>query len=54
MRAALSRRFLIHRVWRNLQLYEKAMAQNTTIFLDSADPIVRLFFQGPGSPEKKK
>jgi modulator of FtsH protease HflC len=39
---------------RNLQLYEKAMAQNTTIILDSADPIIRLFFQGPGQPEKKK
>lgn len=34
---------------RNLQLYEKAMGQNTTVFLDSEAPVVRLFFQGgPG------
>jgi modulator of FtsH protease HflC len=39
---------------RNLQLYEKAMSQNTTIFLDSEDPVVRLFFQGPGQAGKKK
>ena len=38
---------------RNLQLYEKAMGQNTTVFLDSEEPIVRLFFQGAGGPVKK-
>jgi modulator of FtsH protease HflC len=31
---------------RNLQLYEKAMGQNTTVFLDSEAPVVKLFFQG--------
>ena len=39
---------------RNLQLYEKAMGQNTTIFLDSQDPIVRLFFDGTGEAGRKK
>jgi membrane protease subunit HflC len=38
---------------RNLQLYEKAMGTNTTLFLDSQDPIVRLFFEG-NEAEKKK
>jgi membrane protease subunit HflC len=33
---------------RNLQLYEKAMGQNTTVFLDSEAPVVRLFFHGTG------
>lgn len=39
---------------RNLQLYEKAMGQNTTVFLDSQDPILRLFFEGNGDSGKKK
>jgi membrane protease subunit HflC len=39
---------------RNLQLYEKAMGTNTTIFLDSQDPIVRLFFEGNGETGKRK
>ncbi|HUJ15715.1 MAG TPA: protease modulator HflC [Thermoanaerobaculia bacterium] len=38
---------------RNLELYEKSMSQNTTIFLDSADPVIRLFFQGPETEKKK-
>jgi membrane protease subunit HflC len=38
---------------RNLQLYEKAMGPNTTIFLDSRDPIVRLFFEGNEAGTKK-
>jgi membrane protease subunit HflC len=37
---------------RNLQLYEKAMGQNTTIFLDSEEPVVRLFFRGTGETRK--
>jgi membrane protease subunit HflC len=39
---------------RNLQLYEKAMGQNTTVFLDSQDPIVRLFFDGTGEAGRRK
>jgi membrane protease subunit HflC len=39
---------------RNLQLYEKAMGQNTTVFLDSEDPVVRLFFHGSGDDGRKK
>lgn len=39
---------------RNLQLYEKAMGANTTIFLDSDTPVVRLFFQGAGNGGKEK
>lgn len=38
---------------RNLQLYEKAMGTNTTVFLDSQDPIVRLFFEGNEAGKKK-
>lgn len=52
--AAYARDPQLYEFLRNLQLYEKAMAQNTTIFLDSEDPIVRLFFQGPREPGKKK
>jgi membrane protease subunit HflC len=37
---------------RNLQLYEKSMGQNTTLFLDSEDPIIRLFFRGNGEAAK--
>jgi len=39
---------------RNLQLYEKAMGQNTTVFFDSEDPVVRLFFHGSGDDGRKK
>lgn len=38
---------------RNLQLYEKAMGPNTTVFLDSQDPIVRLFFEGNEAGKRK-
>jgi len=44
----------LYELVRNLQLYGKSMGQNTTIFLDSDDPVVRLFFQGSGEAEKKK
>jgi hypothetical protein len=30
------------------------MGQNTTIFLDSDAPVVRLFFQGAGNAGKEK
>ena len=39
---------------RNLQLYEKAMGQNTTLFLDSEDPVVRMLFVGSGETGRKK
>ncbi len=44
----------LYELVRNLQLYEKAMGQNTTVFLDSEDPVVRLFFQGTAGMAPKK